>query len=68
MAKGISMAWFLHLTVSNLLRSARAKWLKSKQKVNEFCPETLMASESVGIWPHCVEDLTQLAIKPSSIA
>jgi hypothetical protein len=52
------MSWSLHLTVRKLLRSGRDKWLKSKQKLNEFCPESLLAIESVGIWPQYVEDLT----------
>jgi hypothetical protein len=57
-AKGPAMSWSLHLTVRKLLRSGRDKWLKSKQKLNKFCPENLLAIESVGIWPQYVEDLT----------
>jgi hypothetical protein len=57
MAKGPSMSWSWHLTIRKLLRSGRAKWLKSKQKLNGFCPENLLAIESVGIWPQYVEDL-----------
>jgi hypothetical protein len=68
MAKGLPMTLSLHLTLRKLLRSAHAKWLKSKQKLNELCPENLLVIESVGIWPHCVEDLMQLSLKPSSIA
>jgi hypothetical protein len=43
------MTWSWHLIVRKLLRSGRAKRLKSKQKLNEFCPENLLAIESVGI-------------------
>jgi hypothetical protein len=41
MAKGLSMTLSLHLTLRKLLRSTHAKGLKSKQNLNELCPENL---------------------------
>jgi hypothetical protein len=68
MAKGLSMTLSLPLTVRKLLRSAHAKWLKSKQKLNELCPENLLVIGSVGIWPQYVEDLTRPGMEPHLFA
>jgi hypothetical protein len=54
--------------IGKLWRSAHAKRLKSKQKINEFYLENFLLRESVGIWPQCIEDSTHLSTKQRLLA